>query len=358
LFFSCTDASDKKQSVEEKETLLDAVLRPVASNVLSKISIVSPVNQSLPVYTEVLGYLDYDNYSRWDISSRYSGRIEKLYVKYNYQPVKKGQILFEVYSPDLVTAQENFLYVLKNSPQDSGLMNAARQKLKLLQLTDEQIKQIETSGKAIHAIPVFSKYDGHIHEVSDSKMAQGDMGDYQKNALLSVKEGMYVEREEVLFNVVNPDKIVAMLQIKSDDIGKVKLKQAVSFYINNDSSRIMNGKVDFIEPTFTSNSKTLMARVNITNTNMLKVGSLVNAKIIDDTLKSLWIPVTAIVDLGKNKIVWVSENGYFKAKKVETGMQSGNMIQITSGLTAADKIAAEAHFLSDSEDFIKTNGNE
>ena len=304
LSFSCTETNDKKQSNDSSEKnssgSLNDVLKPVSSNVLSKINIVNPVNKLLPIYTEASGYLDYDNYEKWDVSSRYSGRIEKLYVKYNYQPIKKGDILFEVYSPDLVTAQENLLYILKNSPNDTALLNASRQKLKLLQLTNDQIQQVETSGKVIQAIPVYSKYDGHIHEMLDSKMATND---YQENSLLSIKEGMYVDRGQVLFNVVNPHKIVAMLKIKSDDIGKVKLKQKVSFYVNNDSTMTMNGTVDFIEPMFNDNSKTLMVRVNIDNSkHLLKVGSLVSAKIAGENLQALWISSTAVVDLGKNKI--------------------------------------------------------
>lgn len=341
---------------------LAAVLKPVSSNVLSKINIINPVFRTFPVYTEAMGYVDYGDYSKWDIASRYSGRIEKLYVKYNYQPVKKGEILFEVYSPELVTAQENFLYVLKNAPEDSSLLNAARQKLKLLQLTNKQILQVETSGKILHSIAVYSEYSGHIHESGNSQMNGGSatMNDnFQKNSLLSIKEGMYVESGKVLFSVFNPQKMIVKLQIKSDDIGKVKLKQEVSYYINNDSMMLMKGTIDFIEPQFSDNSKTLLARMNLKESeHMHKVGSFVNAKIYEDSLESLWIPISAVVDLGKNKIVWVLNNGYFIARKVETGMQSGQMIEIADGLTSADKIAAEAHFLSDSEGFIKISGDE
>ncbi|HET6991714.1 MAG TPA: efflux RND transporter periplasmic adaptor subunit, partial [Bacteroidia bacterium] len=110
---------------------------------------------------------------------------------------------------------------------------------------------------------------------------------------------------------------------------------------------------------FNNNSKTLIARVNLeNNSHLLKVGSLVNARITGDSLQALWVPASAVVDLGENKIVWLSDGDHFKAKKVETGIHSDNMIQITGGLTETDKIADEGHFLSDSEDFIKISGDE
>ena len=335
---------------------LELVVQPVSSVILSKIKVVNPIYASRAINIEASGYLDYDNYSKFDISSRYSGRIEKLHIKYNYQPIKKGDIVFEIYSPDLVTAQENLLYLLKGSPNEKELINAAREKLKLLQLTDEQIKQIETTGKVINAIPVFSKYTGHIHEMLDVKM---DPDDHQTTSILSIKEGMYVDRGKILFNVADPQAVVAMLKIKSTDIEKIRMNEKVMLYINNDSTMKMSGKVDFIEPVYGNNSKTLMIRVNLDNMeHKHKIGSLVNAEIRSDSLKTLWIPTTAIVDLGKSKIVWVLENGSFKARIVETGVHSMEMTEISDGLTENDKIATEGHYLSDSESFIKTNNDE
>ena len=115
----------------------------------------------------------------------------------------------------------------------------------------------------------------------------------------------------------------------------------------------------FIEPVFNVNSKSMMIRVNLNNqTHNHKVGSLVNAKIISDSLETLWVPITAVVDLGKDKIVWKWNDGHFKAKKIETGIKVNNWIEIADGLTEADQIASEAHFLSDSEGFIKLNDDD
>lgn len=355
----CAKCGGMKLVLKDPANFLDAVLKPVSANVISKAKIIKPEYKNVSVDLSALGYVDYDNNNKADISSRYSGRIEKLYIKYNYQSVKKGDPIFEIYSQDLVTAQENLIYLLKTSPEEISLIDAARKKLKLLQLTDEQIKEIENSKKVKNAMTVYSKYNGHVQESSSGQMGNQQMSDYSKTPLISIREGMYVESGMVLFNVVDPYKVVAMLKIKPAEIGKIYKSQKVSFYLNNDSSNTIHGTVDFIEPVFNDKAKSMMVRVNMNNEEKkYKVGSLVNAKIIADSLETLWVPATAIVDLGRSKIVWKWEDGLFKATKVETGMKANDWIEIADGLTESDEIASEGHYFSDSEGFIKIENNE
>jgi Cu(I)/Ag(I) efflux system membrane fusion protein len=177
--------------------------------------------------------------------------------------------------------------------------------------------------------------------------------------VLSAKEGMYVERGKVLFNVVNSHKAVVMLKVKASDISKIHSGQKVNYFINNDSSMMMTGKVDFIEPVFSNGAKTLTVRVNMNNENhQHKIGSLVNATIIADSLETLWVPKSSIVDLGKSKIAWLQKENSFKAVKVETGVSTMGMVEITDGLTESSMIAEEAHYLTDSEGFVKINEDE
>ena len=267
-------------------------------------------------------------------------------------------MVFELYNAELVTAQENFIYLLKSSRDEKQLIYSAKQKLKLLELTDEQIEEIERTKKALMDIPVYSKYDGHVHEMNDSKNASSEMSDYRKTPLLSVKEGMYVEKGEKLFNIINHDNVVMMLKIKAPDIGKIKLGQKVELFVNNDTTKL-KGSIDFIEPVFNNKAKTLMVRVSMNNPeHKQKTGSLITAKIIADSLEALWVPGSAVVDLGKSKIVWIWKEGSLQAKKVETGITTMGMIEIADGLTEASMIAKEAHYLMDSEGFIKAKEDE
>jgi Cu(I)/Ag(I) efflux system membrane fusion protein len=100
----------------------------------------------------------------------------------------------------------------------------------------------------------------------------------------------------------------------------------------------------------------MKVRVNILNKNHeYKIGNLVKAKISCDSLETLWVPASSVVDLGKNKIIWLWESSTFISKKVETGMVNNGWIEVTDGLTENSQVASEAHYLTDSEGFIKIN---
>ncbi|MEO6902302.1 MAG: HlyD family efflux transporter periplasmic adaptor subunit [Bacteroidia bacterium] len=348
------------------DTLLERVLKPVNNSVLASVRTIKPVYKKMNLDIQADGYIDYDSRRRSSISSLYSGRIEKLYVKYNYQPIHKGQKVFEIYSPELVTDQENLVSLLTNSPDEETLIEAAKQKLKLLGFSDILLKNLLDTKKVIMAVPVFSDYEGFLYEVPSYTKPSGNMtpmGSKQKNNLqdnpqLSVKEGQYVAMGESIFDIVNVKIVAVILQINQEDISKVNTGQQVEISFDNDTTPV-KGKIDFIEPLFKDGIKSLSARVYIENTNLnYKIGALVRAKIKGESFETLWIPASAVMDLGQEKKVWLKKNGYFVAKKVETGMSSNNSIEISDGLTEDSEIAVEAHYLIDSEGFIKTNEDE
>ena len=350
----CEKCNGMKLVLKDSENYLDAVLKPVSSSILSNVKIINPQYKSFSAAVEVFGVLEYDDKEKNNISSIYSGRIEKLHIRYNYQPVKKGDKILEIYSPEVVTAQENLIYLLKTSPDEKFLIEAAKQKLFLLQISKEQINEIEETKIVKHTFSVYSNYEGHIQEMGSEKMQN-----YQSSPILSLKEGGYVTSGDVLFNVVNSNRIIAILNIKSSDISKVYKGQKAEMVLNNNSNTAIEGEVDFIEPIFNKESKSMKIRVTIHNHNReYKIGSLVKAKILSDSLETLWVPASSVLNLGKIKIVWIWEDGLFIAKKVETGMAHNGWIEIADGLIENNQIASEAHYLTDSEGFVKVNENE
>ena len=351
--------------LKTSDTLLEKVLKPVSNSVLASIKITKPAFHKMNLDVEATGYIDYDIRSAHNISSLYSGRIEKLYLKYPYQPVHKGEKLFEIYSPELVTAQENLIYLLENDPDDTGLINAAKQKLKLLGFSDNLLDEIYKTKKVKQAVPVYSNYAGHAHAaMKTSADNMNAMTSQKKNSTesaneLSIKEGMYVMMGETIFNIMNPNDVVIMLQIKPEDVSKIKIGEEAEFKIDDNSGMTMEGKIDFIEPVFKNGFKTMTARIYIDNSKgNHHIGSLVKAKIKAAGIETLWIPLAALVDLGKEKIVLIKSDGNFSVRKVETGAMTNSMIEISDGLTEEDEIAAEAHYLIDSEGFISTNDNQ
>jgi Cu(I)/Ag(I) efflux system membrane fusion protein len=351
------------QASEGAGISLSTVLEPMNSSVVSTVKAITPESKEVRIVVSANGYLDFDTRTFNNIASRFSGRIEKLYIKYAFQEIHRGQRIFDVYSPELVTDQQDLIYLVKNSPAETGLISAAKQKLLLLGLTDAQVEQVVRTGKAFYSLPIYSPYDGHVHDMPHSQMAEAQPtispANFIGNTPLAIKEGMYVKKGQTLFNVVDPHMLWAIIKIDHSTIASIKLHQTVKLSVPDEPDQIIAGRVDFIEPTLQSGDKTTSVRVYVHNMNHeLKVGSLVKAEIETGNDKGLWIPRTAVVNLGKGTIVWLKTGAAYHAYQVQTGIENGNEIQVTKGLTVADSIAVNAQYLSDSESFIKTQGNE
>lgn len=351
------------QASEGSGISLNTVLEPVNSSVISSVKAVTPREEEVPITISAQGYLDFDTRTFNNIASRFSGRIEKLYIKYAFQEIHRGQRIFDIYSPELVTDQQDLIYVTKNSPAEAGLISAAKQKLLLLGMTGAQVEQVVRTGKAFYSLPVYSLYEGHVHDIAHSQMSEGQptnsATNFAGNLPLAIKEGMYVEKGQTLFNVVDPHMLWAIIKINHSSVASIKLHQPVKLSIPDEPGKTIIGRVDFIEPMLQNGDKVTSVRVYVHNMDHeLKVGSLVKAEIETGRKSGLWIPRTAVVDLGKTRIVWLKTGAAYHAYQVQTGAENGNEIQITKGPTAADSIAVNAQYLSDSESFIKTQGNE
>jgi len=158
------------QASEGAGISLNTVLQPVNSSVISDINAIVPEQKEIPTVISAEGYLDFDSRTFNNIASRFSGRIEKLYIKYAFQEIHRGQRIFDIYSPDMVTAQQDLIFLTKNSPLEMVLISAAKQRLLLLGMTDEQLNQVIKTGKPFYSLPVYSQYDGHVHDVAHSQM--------------------------------------------------------------------------------------------------------------------------------------------------------------------------------------------
>jgi Cu(I)/Ag(I) efflux system membrane fusion protein len=351
--------------IQKMSSEVEKVLKPVNSSVLGLIKTTKAVFGKMPMDVETTGYIDYDDRTRNNISSFVSGRIEKLYIKYDFQPIHKGEKVFEIYSPELVTAQQNLAYILNNDPEETTLVESAKQKLKFLGFTDNMLNEIMKTKKIMQTVPVYSKYEGHVHESggmeppasSNGGMSAAKNENYGSAKILSVKEGQYVMMGETVLNVISNENTAVVIQIKAEDISKINKNAEAEITVEEGTS--INGKIDFIEPILKPGAKTIAAKIYFNNKNTkYKIGSLVKARIKVQEFESLWIPVSALVDLGKKKIVWVKKDGNFEVKEIETGVRSGKMIEVSDGLTSDDEIAEEAHYLTDSEGFINTNEDE
>ena len=353
----CPEPSCRGMELVKKEDGMEAVMQPVNKEVLSLVKTAHPMEMVLPGSVKAEGFVEYDNRTKRDISSRFTGRIEKLFVRSNYEFVNEGQPLFSIYSPEMVTLQENLVFLLQNNGSNE-MLDATREKLRLFGFNTEQLEQLEATQKVNRMVIVKSRFRGHIHEKLDEREAAMLMGNRQQGLQLSLKEGTYVKRGQVLFNVVNPEEVYVILKMRSGDLPLVKNGSEVNYEISDQPGMKMKGRIEFIEPAFRNGSALEAVRISLENTgHKHKVGSLVKAEITGDSVEGLWIPASAVIDLGLGKMVWLKRNGNFIAHKIETGETAGEWVEVYDGLNKRDEFAIEGHYLGDSESFLKTGSD-
>jgi membrane fusion protein, copper/silver efflux system len=336
---------------------LDALLKPTNEFVISSIPVTTIQKKEEQIEIEALGIIAYDTRLTGSISSRVAGRIEKLYVRYRYQKIKKGQHILDIYSHELMTAQQNLLFLLKNDASNASFIQAAKEKLLLLGMSNQQLQQIILAGKPTLTIAVYSNYSGHIHEANGSvmKTSTGNMNDIALiTEELSLKEGMYLQKGQSVFTVYNPDRAWAVLNIYGENQGLVKTGNTVRIIPETAPDKDFRAGIDFIEPFYRKDSKTLTARVYFNNSVMkIPIGSQVKATVFGNTKDAWWLPNDAVVSLGLDKIVFQKTGEGFKAVKITSGITQKNHIQVLKGLTEKDSVAVNAQYLMDSESFIK-----
>jgi membrane fusion protein, copper/silver efflux system len=336
---------------------LNTLLKPTNSYVISTIPVVAVQQREEQIKVETLGTIQYDTREIGSVSSRVSGRIEKLYLKYTFQDVNKGQEIMDIYSPELLTAQQNLLFLLKNDAGNTSFINAAKEKLLLLGMQPEQLEHIIQTKKASLTVPVYSNYKGHIHDaLSMSTAMSTSPAEPVTTRDLMLKEGMYVQKGQALLSIYNPHKLWAVLNIYTTDQHLIKVGNPVHIVPETTPDKDFTAKIDFVEPFFREGSKTITARVYFENHTMnMPVGAQVKATITGNNLKADWLPKDAVISLGLGKIVFKKEGTVFKAVQIKTGAVYNNRIQITGGLEPSDSIAGNAQYLMDSESFIKVN---
>ena len=349
---------EKADSRRIDEVELESLLRPTNEFVISSIPVTTIQKREEQIEIEALGNIVYDTRQVGSISARVSGRIEKLYVKYRYQKISKGQHILDIYSPELVTAQQNLLFLLKNDAGNTPLIEAAKEKLLLLGLDNQQLQRIIQSGQPSLTMAVYSSYSGHIHESAKGSIMNPDAGLMKDVSLiteeLSLKEGMYVQKGQSVFTVFNPDRAWAILNIYAENQALVRIGNAVRVVPESAPTKDFRAMIDLIEPFYRKESKTLTARVYFANSNLnIPIGSRVRATIFGNTRNAYWLPKEAVLSSGIEKVVFQKSDGGFKAHKIYTGITHKDYIQVLSGMKETDSIAMNAQYLMDSESFIK-----
>lgn len=379
--FSCKNNSEPEH-LSTKTGDLNGLEQPANQTVFSEVKTILPVQKSIAPILEATGIIAYDPSLLNNISARFGGRIEKLYVRYNFEMVSKEQRIMDIYSPEILSEQQNLIFLLNNPIGEAALIKSSKQKLKLLGVTEEQLRQIEMLRKQINPLPVYSQYSGHIHDIGLSNaisiaspsMGNG-MGSGNRNSsiqgqienipssqtsALSIKEGMYIESGQPIFAIYNTRRIWAVLNIFPIDAKLINVGEKVSLTSETNPTHVIDAEINYIEPVTGQNASAIKARVYLENESKhnLKIGTLVNAKINTKEIVGLWLPRKAVINIGQNQIVFLKTKEAFQAKKIRTGFVSDSLVQIIQGLNIDDQVAANAQYMVDSESFIITKEDE
>jgi len=352
---------------------LNYLLKPTNAMVISTIRTVTPVQKNLELTATANGIVTYDTRRVTAIPIRSGGRIEKLLIRYNFQPIRKGQKLLEIYSPELLNAQRDLLYLIKSDTENIHLIEGTKEKLRLLGATDSQIEQLISNGHETSSFGLFSPVDGYVIEdanaitnsAPEARRAGSSMSDGMtpartpqasvsiQNQELTTREGMYVSTGQIVFKVINTESLWVEFDAYQPDAAFLKVNDPVQLRFENTENPI-NAKVGLVQPFIKSGENFANVRVYLENaSNRYHVGQLVQASFASLSGNSQWIPVSARLDLGTKEIAFIKRRGVFRPKEIVTGRQAGEWIEIKSGLEAGDSVAYNGQFMVDSEGFIK-----
>lgn len=362
---------------------LAMIVKPTNELVQSEIKTVKPSVGKRFAQVSLQGVINY-NTNNWNtISSRVSGRIERLYVRYNNEAVAKGQKLMDIYSPDLVNAQQELLF-LKRQGQ-SQLLDGARRKLLLLGMSEAQIRQILNTGKVSYRVSVYSPYSGYVSELqgrsgsasnggmkSTSASTAGSMGGMGTaegpqpapaapipvvdNAPLLIREGQYVSVGQQLFGLIDPSEVWAEFFATPAQLSEFRRGTSLSITATDVPDQKVTTTVSLIQPYYNEANRFSLVRAVIPNSDKKwRVGQLISISKESGGIAGTWLPRTAVVQLGTRAVAFMKRAGGFVPVQLNRAEQLGDWVNIGESLPVNAEVASNAWFLVDSESFIKVD---
>ena len=338
-----------------KSPFMDMMLVPVyadgdGGSDGGKVTISPRIQQNLGVRTaevtegvlspqvSAVGNISFNERDQAFVQARATGYIERLHVRATFDRVRKGQVLAELYVPDWIAAQEEFLSVQRLQGNDlATLIDAARQRMRQVGMSEEQVRLVESCGKTQPRIALVAPIGGVVVE-------------------LVAREGMTVMPGATLFRINGLSSVWANAEVPESQAALIRPGTKVQASSAAAPGTSLLGTVQAIIPEVNQTTRTLKARVELANPgNVLVPGMLINMRFMDMRAeKSLLIPTEAVIQTGKRVVVMLAEDkGKFRPVEVETGIESNGQTEIKRGLQAGQRVVVSSQFLIDSEASLK-----
>ncbi|USV56467.1 efflux RND transporter periplasmic adaptor subunit [Aeromonas encheleia] len=295
--------------------------------------------ERLPLHQQIetVGYVGYDEERLEAINARMAGWIRTLAIKNEGQRIAKGSFIYDLYAPDLVNAQHEYLLALNTA--NPLLLRAAEGKLKSLQVPADQIAALKRSRQVSETVRIYAPSSGYVSE-------------------LKVREGQYVEPAAALFNISTLQQVWVSAEVFERQAGQLKVGDPVTMTLDYAPGRRWQGKVDYLYPTLDAVTRTLKVRLRFDNPDeFLKPNMFAKVSIRSGKGEpQMVVPSEAVIRTGsQNRLVLALGDGGFKSVAVTLGAQFGDRVAILDGVEPGDNIVSSAQFLLDSESSIDSD---
>ncbi|MEX2592012.1 MAG: efflux RND transporter periplasmic adaptor subunit [Anditalea sp.] len=295
------------------------------------------VQQAVPTKEIYLpGKVQADERSIAAVTARFPGRIERLYVNFTGQEVRKGERLASIYSPELVQAQKELLEAVRFKETNPSFYEAAINKLKLWDLTDAQIQNILENGKVQYNFDIYATQSGTV-------------------VSRNVSEGGYVTEGQPLFDIANLAKVWVLFDAYENDLAWIEEGDEISFTVESMPGEVFTSEVTFIDPVINPQTRVASVRTEVANPNgqlkpqMFAQGILESS--LEDMKNALVVPKSSVLWTGKRAVVYVKDSAFeqptFEYREVILGPEAGDFYVVAEGLSAGEEVVANGVFKVD-----------
>ena len=296
-----------------------------------------------------VGRVAIDERKQATVTTKFHGWIEQLFVSATGDHVKKGQILFTIYSPDLVASQEEYLLALQGRKQmgesefpevargSKDLLEASKRRFQLWDITDDHIRELEKTGKVLKALPIHSPITGTV---------------IKKDALV----GAHVDAGVELYTIADLSHVWILADIYEYELSFVKAGQKAAVILSYDPGTLLTGHLSFIYPTLDPKTRTAKVRFELDNADeKLKPDMYANVELRVNLGTRLAIPQEAVIESGQKQVVFLHHGGgKLEPRLIKTGVKTGEWSEVLEGLKEGEHIVTSANFLIDSESRLKS----
>ncbi|HCV42433.1 MAG TPA: hypothetical protein DGH68_03045 [Bacteroidetes bacterium] len=350
----CGMALVKKSSQREAANVnlanLNGVSLSSTQRVMANVTTATVERKTLKKEVTAVGVVDFAEPNYLRISMRFSGRLDKLYLTYTGQAVRKGDPVADVFSPEAISAQQEYVLALesreqlRDAPEDvvagaADLLNQARQKLLRWGFTEQQVKRLDETREIARTVTMLSPISGTV---------------VKKN----VDPQHYAAMGEDIYDVADLSTVWIYLDMYEKDIRFVRVGQTVRTTTEAYPNETFVGRVAFIDPVLNADTRTVRVRTEFPNPGgKLKPNMYVKALIAVPSMNTLVVPASSIMSTGKRNVVWVEvQPNSFEPRDVMIGASTEAYAEVVSGLNEGERVAETGGFLIDSESALQRPG--